>query len=45
MSAFYVTRGFVGGMIKKNKGNIVMINTPAALAGWPGAVGYTCSNG
>ena len=39
-AAFFVTRAFIGGMLARRSGWIVNVNTPAAFAPWPGALGY-----
>jgi uncharacterized protein len=39
-AAFFVTRAFIEGMLARRSGWIVNVNTPAAFAPWPGALGY-----
>jgi len=39
-AAFFVTRAFIDGMLARRSGWIVNVNTPAAFAPWPGALGY-----
>ncbi|WP_328810525.1 SDR family NAD(P)-dependent oxidoreductase [Rhodococcus sp. NBC_00294] len=43
LAAFTVTRAFVEPMIARGSGTILQINTPAAFAPWPGAVGYSAA--
>jgi len=40
LSAFYLTKGFINEFFQRNNGHIVNINSPAAVATWPGAIGY-----
>ena len=39
-TAFYTTRAFLPGMLARGSGQIVVINSPASRAVWPGATGY-----
>lgn len=39
--AFFITRAFLPDMLKRNRGRIVNINSPAARLPWPGATAYT----
>ncbi len=39
-TAFYTTRAFLPGMLARDSGQIVVINSPASRAVWPGATGY-----
>ncbi len=39
-AAFNVTRFCLPGMLKRRRGHIVNINSPAARGAWPGAAGY-----
>jgi short-subunit dehydrogenase len=39
-AAFHVTRAFLPGMLARNQGYIVNVNSPAAWLPWPGATGY-----
>lgn len=39
-AAFYVTRAFIEGMLARDSGRIVNVNTPISILPWPGAVGY-----
>ena len=42
-TAFYTTRAFLPAMLARGSGQIVVINSPAARAVWPGATGYTAA--
>lgn len=42
-AAFLVTRAFIEPMLQRRSGWVVMVNSPAAYAPWPGALGYGCS--
>jgi short-subunit dehydrogenase len=42
-AAFNVTRAFIPGMLKANRGHIVIVNSPASRFTWPGACGYTAA--
>jgi len=42
-AAFYVTRAFLPGMLKRNSGHIVNFTAAAALVGFPGTTGYTAA--
>ena len=39
-AAFFMTRAFLPEMLKRNRGAIVNINSPAARMPWPGATAY-----
>jgi NADP-dependent 3-hydroxy acid dehydrogenase YdfG len=43
LSAWNVTRAFMPGMLARRAGVIVHIGSPASVAPWPGATGYTAS--
>ena len=40
LAAFFVTKAFLPGMLTKDEGRILNINTPVAFSPWPGALGY-----
>ena len=42
-TAFFTTRAFLPAMLARGSGQIVVINSPAARAAWPGATGYTAA--
>lgn len=42
-AAFYVTRAFIGEMLSRRSGRIVIVGSPAAYAVWPGATAYTAA--
>jgi short-subunit dehydrogenase len=42
-AAFYITRLCLPAMLQQRQGQIVIINSPVALVGWPGATGYTAA--
>ncbi len=42
-TAFYTTRAFLPAMLARGSGQIVVINSPASRAAWPGATGYTAA--
>jgi NAD(P)-dependent dehydrogenase (short-subunit alcohol dehydrogenase family) len=42
-TAFYTTRAFLPAMLARGTGQIVVINSPASRAAWPGATGYTAA--
>jgi uncharacterized protein len=42
-AAFYLTRAFLPAMLRRGSGQIVNINSPAALVPWPGATAYTAA--
>ncbi len=42
-AAFYVTRAFLPAMLQRGSGHIVVINSPASRAAWPGATGYAAA--
>ena len=39
-AAFFVTRAFIEPMLARGTGTILMVNTPASVIPWPGALGY-----
>jgi short-subunit dehydrogenase len=39
-AAFFVTRAFVEAMVRRGRGHIVNVNSPASRMAWPGASGY-----
>ena len=43
LAAFYLTRALLPGMLARGSGQLVYVNSPAALVAWPGAVGYTAA--
>jgi short-subunit dehydrogenase len=43
LAAFDVTRRCLPEMLRRGRGHIVNINSPAARGGWPGAAGYTAA--
>ncbi len=42
-AAFFVTRRCLPAMLARRRGQIVMLNSPVAWGGWPGAAGYTAA--
>jgi short-subunit dehydrogenase len=42
-TTFYTTRAFLPAMLARGSGQIVIINSPASRAAWPGATGYTAA--
>lgn len=42
-AAVYVTRAFVGGMIERGSGRIVIVNSPVSFLTWQGAAGYAAA--
>jgi short-subunit dehydrogenase len=42
-AAFYVTRAFLPAMLRRGRGQIVNMNSPASLVAWPGATAYTAA--
>jgi uncharacterized protein len=42
-AAWHVTRAFLPGMLQAGRGVVVHVGSPASLAPWPGATGYTTS--
>lgn len=42
-AAFFVTKAFLPAMLERGSGQIVVVNTPASLFAWPGALGYTAA--
>lgn len=42
-AAFLVTRAFIEPMLERGSGRVVMVNSPAGYAPWPGAIGYGCA--
>ena len=42
-AAFFVTRAFLPAMLERRSGQIVNINSPAALVAWPGSAAYTAA--
>lgn len=42
-AAFYITRAFIAGMLKRNSGSIVNISSVASRFVWSGAVAYTAA--
>jgi short-subunit dehydrogenase len=42
-AAFFVTRAFLPGMLRRNSGYIVNVTSAAAFVSWPGAAGYTAA--
>jgi short-subunit dehydrogenase len=45
LAAFFVTRGFVEGMLARGSGWVVNVDSPASVIPWPGAVGYVSARG
>ncbi|MEM1237131.1 MAG: SDR family NAD(P)-dependent oxidoreductase [Pseudomonadota bacterium] len=43
LSAFFVTRAFLPGMLARNSGTVIHVNSPASYVAWPSSVGYTAS--
>jgi len=43
LAAWNVTRAFLPGMLAQRRGVVVHVGSPASLAPWPGATGYTTS--
>jgi len=42
-AAFYLTRALLPAMLDRGTGQIIYVNSPAALVAWPGATGYTAA--
>jgi short-subunit dehydrogenase len=42
-AAFFVTRRCLPAMLARREGHIVIINSPVARTGWPGAAGYAAA--
>lgn len=42
-AAFFVTRAFLPAMLARRRGSIVLVNSPASIAPWPGATAYTAA--
>ena len=42
-AAFHITRAFLPEMLKRNRGHIVNINSPAARLPWPGSTAYSAA--
>ena len=42
-SAFHVTHAFMDGMLARDRGVIIHVNSPACYAPWAGSTGYSCS--
>jgi short-subunit dehydrogenase len=42
-AAFYLTRALLPAMLARGVGRLAYVNSPASLAAWPGAVGYTAA--
>ena len=42
-AALYVSRAFLPAMLRRGRGLIVNVNSPASLVAWPGATGYTAA--
>jgi NADP-dependent 3-hydroxy acid dehydrogenase YdfG len=45
LAAWNTTRAFLPGMLERRSGVVVHVGSPASLAPWPGATGYTSSRG
>ena len=43
LSAWNVTRAFLPGMLRRGSGTVIHVGSPASVAPWPGATGYTTS--
>ncbi len=43
LSSMYVTRAFLGAMLKRDGGHIVNVTSAASFFAWPGATGYTAA--
>ncbi|WP_327092903.1 SDR family NAD(P)-dependent oxidoreductase [Nonomuraea sp. NBC_01738] len=43
LAAGYVTTAFLGDMVRRGSGRIVVVNSPASRIAWPGAFGYTAA--
>lgn len=44
-ATFFITRAFVPDMLQRGSGQIVVINSPAALLPWPGSIAYAAARG
>lgn len=42
-AAFNITQAFLSGMLERDSGKIIHINSPAALGAWPKSAGYTAA--
>ncbi|MFN8505916.1 SDR family NAD(P)-dependent oxidoreductase [Kouleothrix sp.] len=42
-AALYLTRALLPAMLKRGRGRLIYVNSPAALAPWPGATAYTAA--
>jgi short-subunit dehydrogenase len=42
-AAFFATRAFLPKMLERGSGRIVNVNSPVAMAPWPGATGYAAA--
>jgi short-subunit dehydrogenase len=42
-AAFFAARAFLPGMLERGSGLIVNVNSPVAMAPWPGATGYAAA--
>ncbi len=43
LASLFVTRAFLPGMLERDSGVLIHINSPAAYVAWPSSVGYTAS--
>jgi short-subunit dehydrogenase len=42
-AAFHLTRALLPAMLRRGRGHLVYVNSPASLLAWPGATGYTAA--
>jgi NAD(P)-dependent dehydrogenase (short-subunit alcohol dehydrogenase family) len=42
-ATFFVIRAFIPAMLRRNRGHIVVMNSPAAFCPWPGSIGYAAA--
>lgn len=42
-AAFLITRALLPAMLRRGRGQLVYVNSPASLLAWPGATGYTAA--
>ena len=42
-AAFTITHAFLPGMLERDSGTIISVNSPACIAAWPSSVGYAAT--